>query len=74
MIEAAITGAVAGAVTGTVIGAIPGMIISVVAVVGVKMFRNKDAPLKFLNRIHKLADKRIGSIYVPDWGALSRQS
>jgi hypothetical protein len=74
LIEAAITGAVAGAVTGTVIGAIPGIIISVVAVVGVKMFRSKDAPLKFLSRIHKITDKRIGSIYVPHWGALSRQS
>jgi hypothetical protein len=74
LVEATLKGAeIAGAALSlsTVLGAVPGIIISVVVTAGVKMFRKKDTPLRFLNRVDQIVDKRIGSLYVPQWRKLA---
>jgi hypothetical protein len=60
----------------TILGAIswPTVAISVVASTGVKMFRKRDTPLRFLSRVNSSVDRSIGSIYVPQFGALAEQS
>jgi len=50
------------------------MAITVVASAGVKMFRERDTPLRFLSRVNSAVDRSIGSIYVPQFGALAEQS
>ncbi|HEV3332334.1 MAG TPA: hypothetical protein VG096_15195 [Bryobacteraceae bacterium] len=74
LVDAALKGAevAAGATLfGTVIGAVPGIILSIVVTAGARMFRKKDTPLRFLNRVDKIVDKRIGSLYVPQWRKLA---
>lgn len=63
-----------GATVATVVGALPGLLISVTVSAGVKMFRKRDTPFRFLSRVNKVADRSIGSIYVPQWGALAAQA
>ena len=45
-----------------------------VAVATLKAFRRPTTPLRLLSRVDDLADKRIGSSYVPQWGALTGPS
>ena len=74
LIEAGVAGIAAGGVTTAVLGVLPGLLISVAVATGVKMFRRPNTPLRFLSRVDNLAGKRIGSIYVPQWGALAGQA
>jgi hypothetical protein len=74
LVEAGLTGLAAGAVGTAVIGAVPGLLISIAVAAGVKMFRKSDTPLRFLSRVNKVAEARIGSIYVPQWRALANQA
>lgn len=74
LIEVGLAAAAAGAVTTAMIGAVPGLAISVVVAAGVKMFRRPDTPLRFLSKVNSIAEKRIGSIYVPQWRAIAAQS
>jgi hypothetical protein len=59
-----------------ILGAIswPTMAITVVGSAGVKMFRKRDTPLRFLTRVNSAVDRSIGSIYVPRFEALAEQS
>ncbi len=63
-----------GATVATAIGALPGLVISVAVSAGVKMFRKRDTPLRFLSRVDKVVNRSIGSIYVPQWSALAAQA
>jgi hypothetical protein len=74
LVEAGLAGAAAGGVSAAILGALPGLLVTVAVATGVKMFRRPNTPLRFLSRVDDLAGKRIGSIYVPQWGALAAQS
>jgi hypothetical protein len=63
-----------GATVATAVGALPGLLISVAVSAGIKMFRKRDTPLRFLSRVNKVVDRSIGSIYVPQWRALAAQT
>jgi hypothetical protein len=63
-----------GATVATAVGALPGLLISVAVSAGVRMFRKRDTPLRFLSRVNKVVDRSIGSIYVPQWRALAAQT
>jgi hypothetical protein len=52
-------------------GGIPGMALAVVVKVGSTMLKGKDDPYPFLNRVEKVVDKSIGSLYVPQWRKLA---
>lgn len=66
---------VAGAATAsTIIGALPGLLLTVGVLAGVKMFRKRNTPLRFLSRVDKVVNRSIGSIYVPQWSALAGQA
>jgi hypothetical protein len=73
LIEAGLAGAAAGTAA-TVVGVIPGLAITIVVAAGIKMFRKRDTPLRFLTKVNDTAGKRIGSIYCPQWRALAAQS
>lgn len=53
---------------------LPTVAISVAVSAGMKMFRKRETPLRFLTRVNKAVDRSIGSIYVPQWRALAAQS
>lgn len=74
LVKAGIAGAAVGGASAAILGAAPGLLITIAVAAGVKMFRRPDTPLRFLSRIDDLAGKRIGSIYVPQWGALAAQA
>jgi hypothetical protein len=35
------------------------------------MVRGHETPYRYLNRIDKIADKRIGALYLPQWRKLA---
>jgi len=51
----------------------PTLLISYAVGVGLKMYRERDSPLRFLNRVNKAVDRSVGSIYVPQWKRLIGQ-
>ena len=53
------------------LGGAPGIALALVKRAGVAMQRGHNSPYAFLNRVEKLVDKRIGSLYVPQWRALA---
>jgi hypothetical protein len=59
--------------TAAALGALPGLLISVAVSGGVKMFRRPGTPLRFLTKVNKVVNRSIGSIYVPQWAALTAQ-
>jgi hypothetical protein len=65
----------AGTLTAHVIGIAPGLGLTIIAGAGLKMWRRKDSPLKFLNRVDKVVSKSwkgsTGSLYVPQWSKLA---
>lgn len=66
--------AVGGAALSTVVGALPGLLITIGVAAGVKMFRKRDTPLRFLTRVNRVVNRSIGSIYVPQWSSLTGQA
>ena len=64
----------AEATAATVLGALPGLVVAIAVSAGTKMLRKHDTPLRFLSRVNKVVDRSIGSIYVPQWGALAAQA
>ncbi len=70
--EAALTAA-AGTIAATTLGALPGLGISVAVSAGVKMFRTRDTPLRFLSRIDRVVNRSISTLYVPQWRGLFGQ-
>ena len=65
-------GITAGALAAVV--SLPSLLISVGIATGVKMFRKRDTPLRFLSRVDKAVDRSVGSIYVPQWSKLAGQA
>lgn len=61
-------------VTAHVVGGAPGLSIAILAGAGVKMWRKKNSPLKYLSRIDSSITKGIknktGSLYLPQWSKL----
>jgi len=53
------------------LGGAPGIALAIVKKAGVAMQRAHNSPYAFLNRVEKLVDKRVGSLYVPQWRALA---
>ena len=64
----------AGTVTAHVLGGAPGVGISILAGAGIKMWRRRNSPLKYLSRIESSINKGIrtktGSLYLPQWSKL----
>ncbi len=64
----------AGTVTAHVVGGVPGLGISILAGAGIKMWRKRNSPLKYLSRIESSISKGIktktGSLYLPQWSKL----
>jgi hypothetical protein len=64
----------AGTVTAHVVGGVPGLGISILAGAGIKMWRKRNSPLKYLSRIDSTITKGIktktGSLYLPQWSKL----
>jgi hypothetical protein len=62
---------IAGTVTAHVVGAAPGLGISIVAGAGIKMWRNRKSPLKYLSRVESAINRGVkvktGSLYLPQW-------
>jgi len=52
-------------------GGIHGVALAFVVKVGSTMLKGKDDPYPFLNRVEKVVDKSIGSLYVPQWRKLA---
>jgi hypothetical protein len=61
-------------VTAHVVGGVPGLGISILAGAGMKMWRKRKSPLKYLNRIESSINKGIrtktGALYLPQWSKL----
>jgi hypothetical protein len=61
-------------VTAHVLGGVPGLSIAILAGAGIKMWRKKNSPLKYLSRIDSAISKGIknktGSLYLPQWSKL----
>ena len=61
-------------VTAHVVGGAPGLGISILAGAGIKMWRKRNSPLKYLSRIDSAISKGIktktGSLYLPQWSKL----
>ena len=53
------------------LGGLPGIAPAVVVKAGSKMIRGRKAPYPFLNRVEKVVDKSIGSLYAPQWRKLA---
>ena len=66
--------ALAGATAITVIGVLPGLALNIAVSTGVKMFRKRDTPLRFLTKVDNVVNRSIGSIYVPQWSKLVGQA
>ena len=64
----------AGTVTAHVVGGVPGLAISILTGAGIKMWRKRNSPLKYLSRIDSSITKGIktktGSLYLPQWSKL----
>jgi len=64
----------AGTVTAHVVGGAPGICISILVGAGIKMWRRRNSPLKYLSRIESAITKGIkrktGSLYLPQWSKL----
>ena len=64
----------AGTVSAHVLGVAPGVGISILAGAGIKMWRRRNSPLKYLSRIESSINKGIrtktGSLYLPQWSKL----
>jgi hypothetical protein len=63
-----------GVAATSVIGALPGLLVAIGINAGIKMFRKRDSPLRFLSRVDNAVQGSIGSIYVPQWRALADQT
>ena len=53
------------------LGFLPGIALAIVVKAGSTMIRSQDTPYLFLNRVEKVVDKSIGSLYVPQWRKLT---
>jgi len=56
------------------VASLPTLLITVGIAAGIKMFKTRDTPLRFLSRVDKAVGRSIGSIYVPQWRALAGQA
>jgi hypothetical protein len=54
-----------------VLGGVPGIILAIAVNTTSHMLRGHETPYRYLNRINKLADKRIGALYTPQWRKLA---
>jgi hypothetical protein len=67
--------AVAGTLTAHALGAAPGLALTVIAGAGAKMWRRRNSPFRFLNRVDKAVSKswkgRAASLYLPQWSKLA---
>ena len=52
-------------------GGLPGLAMAVLVKAGSSMLRKHDTPYSFLNRVENIVDKRIGTLYVPQWRRLA---
>jgi len=61
----------AGGITAAALGGAPGFALSIVAVSGMKMLRNKDSSMRFLSRVEDAVEKnwkvRSASLILPQW-------
>lgn len=53
------------------VASLPGLLLSAGIAAGIKMFRKRDTPLRFLSRVDTDVKRSVGSIYVPQWRALA---
>ncbi|HSC56432.1 MAG TPA: hypothetical protein VLC51_04485 [Nitrospira sp.] len=53
------------------LGGLPGIALAIVTKAGCTMMHRHATPYPFLNRMEKAVDKRIGSLYVPQWRELA---
>jgi hypothetical protein len=53
------------------LGGVPGIALAIVVKAGPIMVRGHETPFRYLNRIDRVADKRIGALYVPQWRKLA---
>jgi hypothetical protein len=53
------------------VGGLPGLALAVLVKAGSVMVRKRDTPYSFLNRVESIIDKRIGTLYVPQWRELA---
>ena len=64
-----------GPVAAHALGSVPGLALTIVTAVGVKMWRRKDSPFRFLNRVERAVTKarkhRSASLYLPQWSKLA---
>jgi hypothetical protein len=67
--------AAVGKFTAHVLGGAPGLALTIVAGVGLKMWRRRDSPLRFLNRVDKAVSRswkgRTTSLFLPQWSRLA---
>ncbi|MFN0106102.1 MAG: hypothetical protein ACKV2U_28935 [Bryobacteraceae bacterium] len=56
------------------VASMPTLLISVGVAAGIKMFRKRETPLRFLSRVNKAVDRSVGSIYVPQWSKIAGQA
>lgn len=64
----------AGTLTAHALGAAPGLGLTIIAGAGLKMWRRRESPFKFLNRVDNAVAKSwkgtTGSLYLPQWSKL----
>lgn len=69
------TAITAGTATAHLLGAAPGFAVSVLTLAGVKMWKDRTNPYKFLNRVEKATaagwKKHAASLYLPQWSKLA---
>jgi hypothetical protein len=53
------------------LGGLSGIALAIIVKAGSIMVRGHDTPYRYLNRINKIADKRIGELYSPQWRKLA---
>ncbi|HWB85013.1 MAG TPA: hypothetical protein VG675_12785 [Bryobacteraceae bacterium] len=53
------------------LGALPGLSVALVTAGGIRMYKERHGPYRFLNHVQKAVDHSIGSIYVPQWSQLA---
>jgi hypothetical protein len=67
--------AAAGTLTAHALGAAPGLALTIVAGAGLKMWRRRNSPYRFLNRVDSAVSKswktRAASLYLPQWSKLA---
>jgi hypothetical protein len=73
LVEDGLAGMAAGGVSAALLALSRDLLISV-AVATLKAFRRPTTPPRLLSRVDDLAGRRIGSSYVPQWGALTGPS